>query len=62
IKKIVTGAPEIDPETGCFPLSHAPGLGVELDTDAAAQFPQQRAHFDLWAEGWEQRRPSGDAR
>jgi galactonate dehydratase len=57
IKKIVTGAPEIDPETGCFPLSHAPGLGVELDVDAAAEFPQQQARFDLWAEGWERRAP-----
>ncbi|MFI8418804.1 mandelate racemase/muconate lactonizing enzyme family protein [Streptomyces sp. NPDC085479] len=57
IKKVVRGAPEIDPETGCFPVSHAPGLGVELDVDAAAEFPQQRARFDLWADGWERRRP-----
>ncbi len=57
IKKVVRGAPEIDPETGCFPLSYAPGLGVELDVDAAAEFPQQQARFDLWADGWEKRRP-----
>ncbi|WP_030560493.1 enolase C-terminal domain-like protein, partial [Streptomyces exfoliatus] len=24
IKKVVHGAPEIDPETGCFTVSHAP--------------------------------------
>ncbi|MFF5504095.1 mandelate racemase/muconate lactonizing enzyme family protein [Streptomyces roseolus] len=57
IKKVVRGAPEIDPATGCFPVSYAPGLGVELDVDAAAEFPQQRARFDLWADGWEKRRP-----
>lgn len=57
IKNVVRGAPEIDPETGCFPLSYAPGLGVELDVDAAAAFPQQQARFDLWADGWEKRRP-----
>ncbi|WP_329619921.1 mandelate racemase/muconate lactonizing enzyme family protein [Streptomyces sp. NBC_01255] len=57
ITKVVHGAPEVDPETGCFAVSHAPGLGVELDVDAAAEFPQQRARFDLWAEGWEKRRP-----
>ncbi|MCZ9337521.1 mandelate racemase/muconate lactonizing enzyme family protein, partial [Streptomyces sp. TRM76130] len=59
IKKVVKGAPQVDPEDGCFHLSDAPGLGVELDTDAAAEFPQQQARFDLWAEGWEQRRPKG---
>lgn len=53
------GAPRVDPEDGCFHLSDAPGLGVELDTDAAAEFPQQQARFDLWAEGWEKRAPKG---
>ena len=57
IKKVVTGAPEVDPETGCFAVSHAPGLGVEFDAEAAAEFPQQQAHFDLWADGWERRSP-----
>nr|WP_239108858.1 mandelate racemase/muconate lactonizing enzyme family protein [Streptomyces coelicoflavus] len=57
IKKVVKGAPRVDPEDGCFHLSDAPGLGVELDTDAAAEFPQQQARFDLWAEGWEKRSP-----
>ncbi|MFI5755130.1 mandelate racemase/muconate lactonizing enzyme family protein [Streptomyces sp. NPDC051569] len=57
IKKVVTGAPRVDPATGCFEISHAPGLGVEFDIDAAAEFPQQQARFDLWAEGWEKRDP-----
>lgn len=57
IKNVVGGAPQVDPETGCFEISHAPGLGVEFDVDAAAEFPQQRARFDLWAENWEQRKP-----
>ncbi|MFD8379209.1 mandelate racemase/muconate lactonizing enzyme family protein [Streptomyces sp. NPDC059679] len=57
IKKVVKGAPQV--VDGYFELSHAPGLGVELDTDAAAEFPQQQARFDLWAEGWEKREPKG---
>jgi galactonate dehydratase len=57
IKKVVKGAPQVNPEDGCFHLSDAPGLGVELDVDAAAEFPQQQARFDLWADGWEQRKP-----
>ncbi|MEU9097869.1 mandelate racemase/muconate lactonizing enzyme family protein [Streptomyces sp. NPDC048361] len=57
IKKVVKGAPEV--VDGYFELSDAPGLGVELDVDAAAEFPQQQARFDLWAEGWEKRAPSG---
>ncbi|MFI0786111.1 mandelate racemase/muconate lactonizing enzyme family protein [Streptomyces lydicus] len=57
ITKVVRGAPQVDPGTGCFTVSQAPGLGVEFDADAAAEFPQTQARFDLWAEGWEQRRP-----
>ncbi|KAA6223232.1 mandelate racemase/muconate lactonizing enzyme family protein [Streptomyces albofaciens JCM 4342] len=53
IKRVVKGAPEV--VDGYFTLPDAPGLGVELDTDAAAEFPQQPARFDLWAEGWERR-------
>ncbi|MBT2394613.1 mandelate racemase/muconate lactonizing enzyme family protein [Streptomyces sp. ISL-100] len=55
IKKVVRGAPEV--VDGYFEVSHAPGLGVELDIAAAAEFPQQQARFDLWSEGWEQRKP-----
>ncbi|MDT0346251.1 mandelate racemase/muconate lactonizing enzyme family protein [Streptomyces litchfieldiae] len=56
IKKVVDGAPQV--VDGYFTLSEAPGLGVELNTEAAAEFPQQRARFDLWAEGWEKREGS----
>ncbi|GAA4994413.1 mandelate racemase/muconate lactonizing enzyme family protein [Yinghuangia aomiensis] len=55
IKKVVKGAPEV--VDGYFDISDAPGLGVEFDADAAAEFPQQRAHFDLFADGWEKRTP-----
>ena len=57
IKKVVKGAPQV--VDGHFHLSDAPGLGVEFDAEAAAEFPQQQARFDLWAEGWEQRKPKG---
>ncbi|MFD8963758.1 mandelate racemase/muconate lactonizing enzyme family protein [Streptomyces sp. NPDC059568] len=57
IKKLVTGAPQVDPATGCFEVSDAPGLGVGFDVEAAAEFPQRQARFDLWAEGWEKREP-----
>jgi galactonate dehydratase len=50
IKKVVKGAPEV--VDGYFTVSDAPGLGVELDVEAAAEFPRQGAHFDLWAEDW----------
>lgn len=62
IKRVVKGAPEV--VDGYFTLSEAPGLGVELDTDAAAEFPQQQARFDLWAEDWHKRegaKPRGGA-
>ncbi|MGH3313299.1 MAG: mandelate racemase/muconate lactonizing enzyme family protein [Streptomyces sp.] len=56
ISAVVKGAPQV--VDGYFALPEAPGLGVELDTDAAAEFPQQQARFDLWAEGWEKRAPA----
>ena len=55
IKDVVTGAPEV--VDGYFLRNDRPGLGVEFHKEAAAEFPQQRAHFDLWAEGWEKRAP-----
>ena len=55
IKKLVPGAPEV--VDGYFTPPSAPGLGVTLDTEAAAELPQQQARFDLWAEGWEKRAP-----
>ena len=57
IKKVVKGAPQV--VDGYFTLPETPGLGVELDVEAAKEFPQQQAKFDLWAEGWEKRNPGG---
>ncbi len=53
VKQLVRGAPEV--VDGYFELPQGPGLGVELDVAAAAELPQRRARFDLWAEGWEKR-------
>ncbi|WP_280419864.1 mandelate racemase/muconate lactonizing enzyme family protein [Nocardia carnea] len=55
IKAVVQDAPQV--VDGYFHRSDAPGLGVRFDPDAAAEFPQKQAHFDLWAEGWEKRAP-----
>jgi len=55
IKNIVKGAPQV--VDGYFEISDVPGLGVESDADAAAEFPRQQAHFDLFADGWEKRTP-----
>jgi galactonate dehydratase len=50
IKQIAPGVPEV--VDGYFALPTAPGLGVELDLDALAEFPDERANFDLFAEDW----------
>ena len=50
VKDVAKGAPQV--VDGHFALPEAPGLGVELDLDAVAAFPQQHADFDLYAEGW----------
>ncbi len=50
IKQVASGLPEV--VDGYFTLPTAPGLGVELDLDALAEFPGDRAKFDLFAEDW----------
>ncbi|MEU9024683.1 mandelate racemase/muconate lactonizing enzyme family protein [Actinomadura sp. NPDC048394] len=50
VKDVAKGAPQV--VDGYFALPEAPGLGVELDLDAVAAFPQQHADFDLYADGW----------
>ncbi|KAB2349649.1 mandelate racemase/muconate lactonizing enzyme family protein [Actinomadura rudentiformis] len=57
IKGVATGLPEV--VDGYFGLPEEPGLGVHLDLDAAAEFPQQNADFDLFAEDWHLRRGTG---
>ena len=51
IKQVARGLPEV--VGGHFALPTAPGLGVELDLDALAEFPGDRAKFDLFAENWQ---------
>ncbi|GAB2809108.1 mandelate racemase/muconate lactonizing enzyme family protein [Actinoallomurus bryophytorum] len=55
IKGVAPGLPEV--VDGYFALPTTPGLGVELDVEACAEFPRQRAKFDLFAEDWHLRDP-----
>ncbi|MFC4909415.1 mandelate racemase/muconate lactonizing enzyme family protein [Actinomadura gamaensis] len=57
VKAVAPGVPEV--VDGHFAAPTAPGLGVELDLDAIADFPQQNADFDLFAEDWHFRRGTG---
>jgi galactonate dehydratase len=57
IKGVAPGLPEV--VDGYFTLPEAPGLGVELDLDALAEFPRQRANFNLFADNWHLRDPAG---
>jgi galactonate dehydratase len=52
---VVEGAPQVDPDDGCFGLPAAPGLGVRLDHTLAAEHPRTHARFNLVATGWERR-------
>jgi galactonate dehydratase len=54
------GLPQVD-DDGCFPLPTAPGLGVEIDWDAAAEHPREQVHFDLFEQGWERREARREA-
>jgi galactonate dehydratase len=55
IKRVAPGLPEV--VDGYFALPEAPGLGVELDVEACAEFPRRHARFDLFAEDWHLRDP-----
>ena len=54
LRDVQPGLPEVDDE-GYFELPSTPGLGVEIDWDAAAEHPREAVRFDLFAEGWERR-------
>jgi galactonate dehydratase len=56
IKGVAPGLPEV--VDGYFSLPEAPGLGVELDLEALAEFPRQRANFNLFKENWHFRDPA----
>jgi galactonate dehydratase len=58
--QVEPGLPQVDSE-GRFPLPTAPGLGVEIDWDAAAEHPREQIHFDLFAQGWERREARREA-
>ncbi len=57
VKAVAPGLPAV--VDGYFALPQAPGLGVELDLDAAESMPRQQVNFDLWAEGWHKRDVTG---
>jgi galactonate dehydratase len=54
VRASVPGAPVIGSD-GSFPLPTAPGLGVTLDHEVAAQHPYRALHFNLWADDWHRR-------
>lgn len=60
IKRVAPGLPEV--VDGYFALPTEPGLGVRLDVDACAEFPRQKAHFDLYAPDWHLRDPERTVR
>lgn len=51
VKNVAPGVPPVI--DGYFALPTGPGLGVELDTDFAAEHPSLGARFDLYAEDWQ---------
>lgn len=52
---LVEGAMTVDPATGGFAVPTAPGLGVRLNRELAAEHPSNGATFNLFAPGWERR-------
>jgi galactonate dehydratase len=53
---LVTWRPTIDPDTGHLSLPTAPGLGVELVDEVAAEHPYDpSAYLDVHTAGWERR-------
>lgn len=55
LSDLVDRAPTVDARTGAFPVPDAPGLGVRLDRDECRKHPRTKAHFNLFARGWERR-------
>jgi galactonate dehydratase len=54
VRDVAPGLPEIG-DDGCFPVPTAPGLGVTVDWDAAAEHPREAVAFNLYAEDWHRR-------
>jgi galactonate dehydratase len=40
---------------GYFPLPDKPGLGVDIDEDIIAEFPQRETDFNLFSDDWHRR-------
>jgi galactonate dehydratase len=53
VKESALGLPEV--VDGYFPLPQGPGLGVTLNEDVIRAHPQQKIHFNLFAEDWHKR-------
>ena len=53
VKAAAPGVPEV--VDGHFPLPNGPGLGVTLDEDVIREHPQQKLHFNLFADDWHKR-------
>ncbi len=54
VRDAVIGTPRLQSD-GTFALPTAPGLGVTLDHDVAAEHPYRPLHFNLWDEDWHER-------
>jgi galactonate dehydratase len=55
-RQLVTWAPTLDAATGRLNLPQAPGLGIDIDLDVAAEHPYDpHAYLDVHREGWERR-------
>ena len=60
VKAAAPGNPEV--VDGWFAVPEAPGLGIELDERVIGEHGRRAPHFDLFAEDWHLRRPSGERR
>jgi galactonate dehydratase len=55
-RDLVSWTPELD-DDGCLPVPTAPGIGLELDVDAAREHPYHQQNFlPIFEDGWERRR------
>jgi galactonate dehydratase len=55
VQDLVSYAPRVAPEDGCFGLPDRPGLGVALNHDACAAHPRTGGRLKLFEAGWERR-------
>lgn len=53
VKESAPGVPDV--VDGYFPLPNGPGLGVTLHEDVIREHPQQKIHFNLFADDWHKR-------